>query len=155
MEKNKNIEEKVRVLVEPLLREAGFELWDVLFEKEGAMNYLRILFDKDSGINDEECVLMTAPINELMDEQDFIKHVDILDVGSPGLMRRLRRPEHFEQSVGKPIRLMKRGDGGKINVIYGRLTSYNRETGQITLKTDSETITSSIKNCIKINLDFE
>jgi ribosome maturation factor RimP len=148
-----SIEEKARILAEPLITEAGFVLWDVIFEKEGAMSYLRILFDKDGGLNDEDCALITPPINQLMDKQEFIQHVDILEIGSPGLTRRLRRPEHFEQSIGKPVRVMKRGDKGKTNVLYGELTNFD-ETGQITLKTDTETVTLGIKNCLKINLNF-
>ncbi|MDR2531766.1 MAG: ribosome assembly cofactor RimP [Oscillospiraceae bacterium] len=151
------IEEKARALAEPLLTEAGFVLWDVIFEKEGAMSYLRILFDKDGGgdgINDEECALMTAPLNALMDKQEFIQHVDILEVGSPGLTRRLRRPEHFGQSIGKALRVMKRADKGKTGVIYGTLEAYEPETNQISLKTDTELVIIGVKNCLKINLDF-
>jgi ribosome maturation factor RimP len=149
------IEEKARVLAEPLLAEAGFTLWDVIFEKEGAMSYLRILFDrKDGGITDEDAALMTPPLNALMDKQDFIQHVDILEIGSPGLTRRLRRSEHFTQNAGKPVRVMKRGEKGKTNVLYGELAEFNDETGQFALKTDSETITLNIKNCLRINLDF-
>jgi ribosome maturation factor RimP len=156
------IEEKARALAEPLLREAGFTLWDVIFEKEGAMNYLRILFDRraagadsdSNSITDEDVAAITTPLNQLMDAQDFISHVDILEAGSPGLSRRLRHPAHFEQSLGKPVRVMKRGDKGKTNVIYGELTAYDNENNQITIKTDSEVIPLSIKNCLKINIDF-
>ncbi|MCL2637164.1 MAG: ribosome assembly cofactor RimP [Oscillospiraceae bacterium] len=147
------IEEKARALAEPLLTEAGFTLWDVIFEKEGAMSYLRILFEKDD-LNDEDVAKMTTPLNALMDTQDFIEHVDILEAGSPGLTRRLRHAEHFEQSLNKPIRVMKRGDKGKTNVIYGLLTAYEAEANQITLKTDTENVVLGVKNCLRINLDF-
>jgi ribosome maturation factor RimP len=150
------VEEKARTLAEPLLTEAGFMLWDVIFEKEGAMSYLRILFDRRAGdsITDEDVAAITTPLNQLMDAQDFINHVDILEAGSPGLTRRLRHPFHFEQSLGKPVRVMKRGDKGKTNFIYGELTAYDRENNQITIKTDSELIPLGIKNCLKINLDM-
>jgi len=148
------IEEKTRALVEPLLTEAGFTLWDVIFEKEGAMSYLRILFDKEDGLNDEDVALMTTPLNELLDKQDFIQHVDILEAGSPGLTRRLRHPAHFLKSIGKQIRVMKRGEKGKTNVIYGLLEAFEAESNQISLKTDTETVIIGVKNCLKINLDF-
>ncbi|MDR2559753.1 MAG: ribosome assembly cofactor RimP [Oscillospiraceae bacterium] len=148
------IEEKTRALVEPLLTEAGFALWDVIFEKEGAMNYLRILFDKDGGLNDEDCAQMITPLNQLMDKQDFIVHIDILEAGSPGLTRRLRHPGHFTQNIGNPIRVMKRGDKGKTDVIYGTLETYDPGANQISLKTETETIVLDVKNCLRINLDF-
>ncbi|MCL2698174.1 MAG: hypothetical protein FWE74_08855 [Oscillospiraceae bacterium] len=161
---NMNIEEKARALAEPLLADAGFALWDVIFEKEGAMSYLRILFDRQvggdtsagesCGITDEDVALITTPLNQLMDKQDFIEHIDILEAGSPGLTRRLRHPGHFTQSIGKPIRVMKRGDKGKTNVVYGELVSYDPEASQISLKTNTETVILGVKNCLKINLDF-
>ena len=30
----------------PIIERYGYELWDVIFEKEGAMWYLKVLFDK-------------------------------------------------------------------------------------------------------------
>jgi len=149
-----NIEERASALAEPLILGAGFTLWDVTFEKEGAMNYLRILFDKDGGVTDEDCALLTPPLNKIMDAQDFISHVDVLEVGSPGLTRRLRKPGHFGQSIGKPLRVMKRGEKGKTDALYGILEAYDREAGQISLKTDKEVIILGIKNCLRINIDF-
>jgi len=154
MDKNQSIEEKARALSEPLLNEAGFDLWDVIFEKEGAMSYLRILFDKDGGIDDGDCERMTAPLNALMDKQDFVKHVDILEIGSPGLTRRLRRHEHFEKSTGKPVRVMKRGDKGKAEVIYGTLCAYHREGNEFSLDTGGDILRLQVKNCLKINIDL-
>jgi len=154
-----NIEKKAYALCEPLLKDVGLVLWDVIFEKEGAMSYLRILFEKDSdgeSLNDEDVAQITTPLNQLMDKQDFIAHVDILEVGSPGLTRRLRKPEHFEQSIGKPVRVMKRGEKGKTNAFYGTLASFDSEKNEISLKIkdSSETITLNVKNCLKINIDF-
>jgi ribosome maturation factor RimP len=150
------IEEKAYTLAEPLLADAGFALWDVIFEKEGAMSYLRILFDKADGesITDEDAVQITTPLNKLMDAQDFITHVDILEIGSPGLTRRLRKSVHFEQSVGKPVRVMKRGDKGKTNVFYGTLNAFDSEKGEFLLETDAETVALNVKNCLKVNIDF-
>ncbi|MCL2076917.1 MAG: ribosome assembly cofactor RimP [Oscillospiraceae bacterium] len=157
MEKNQNIETKARALSEPLISQAGFTLWDVIFEKEGAMNYLRILFHKDSeneSVTDEDCALMTTPLNELMDKQDFIKHVDILEIGSPGLTRKLRRPEHFTQNLGKPVRVVKRGEKGKTNAFCGTLCDYEPKTNEFSLQTATEKVVLNVKNCLRINLDL-
>ena len=51
----KNQAEKVEQLTEqkvlPIIEQYGYELWDVIFEKEGAMWYLKVLFDKADGGN--------------------------------------------------------------------------------------------------------
>ena len=55
MEVKKTTVEKVRELAQPIADELGFFLWDVRFEKEGATWYLRVLIDKDGGIDMDDC----------------------------------------------------------------------------------------------------
>jgi len=147
------IEDQARRIAAPFLEENNCLLWDVVFEKEGAMHYLRILFDSADGALDiTECERLTPPLNKLMDAQDFIKQVDILEIGSPGLTRRLRHKEHFERCTGKNIRIMKRADNGKTEMLTGILTDYNQESKSITLDS-SEVSEISLKKCIRITLE--
>ena len=37
-------------LAQPVLQELGLRLWDVRFEKEGSLWYLRYYLDKDGGV---------------------------------------------------------------------------------------------------------
>ncbi|MCL2035842.1 MAG: ribosome assembly cofactor RimP [Oscillospiraceae bacterium] len=146
------IEERVRNRVEPFLEENGCRLWDVIFEKEGAMHYLKILFDDADGSLDlEKCEKLTPPLNKLLDEEEFIKkgQVDIVEIGSPGLSRRLRHAEHFEFCNGKTVKVMKRTDSGKTEVITGILNGFDSENKSVTV--DGEEI--SLKKCIRINLE--
>ena len=96
MEVKKTTVEKVRELAQPIADELGFFLWDVRFEKEGATWYLRVLIDKDGGIDMDDCEAFTRPMNKVLDEADPISQSYVLECGSPGLGRELRRPEHFE-----------------------------------------------------------
>lgn len=144
------IEERARALVQPIIDEYGFRLWDVCFEKEGAMWYLRILFDKDEGITSDECEQITEPINEIIDRQDFLSYIDILDVGSPGLSAKLRHPEHFRACVGKPVRATVRGENGKEQSINGILTAYSEEENTVFI----DEAPLQINKCKKINLNL-
>ena len=54
-EKGSKIEELARAAVMPVVERYGLKLWDVCFEKEGAMWYLRVLVDKDGGLDSDEC----------------------------------------------------------------------------------------------------
>ncbi|HAB00408.1 MAG TPA: ribosome assembly cofactor RimP, partial [Ruminococcaceae bacterium] len=51
MAKGKNTVATVTELAAPVAAECGVRLWDVRFEKEGAGWYLRIVIDKDGGVN--------------------------------------------------------------------------------------------------------
>ncbi len=138
----------------PIIGQYGLKLWDVCFEKEGAMWYLRILVDKDGGIDSDECEEISAPINAAMDKQDFIKNVDILEVGSPGLTKKLRLPEHFRACMGERVRVTKRDKKGKEFSIYGTLAAYSEEQGTITLTDENGQTELSLSECVKVNSDL-
>jgi len=144
------IEDRAREIAEPFLKENDCFLWDVIFEKEGAMHYLRILFDSNNGTLDmDKCEKLTPPLNRLLDEQEFIKQVDIVEIGSPGLTRRLRHKEHFDFCKGKNIRIMKRADNGKTEMVTGILEGFDQ--GNKSVIFDGEEI--SLKKCIRITLE--
>lgn len=73
---------KVRNLIEPTLKENGFILDDVVYEKEGKMYFLRIIIDKEGIVNLEDCIFVSKLINPIIDESDPISDNYIMDVCS-------------------------------------------------------------------------
>jgi ribosome maturation factor RimP len=106
---------KARELAEPLCERLGLFLWDVRFEKEGALWYLRIFIDRDGGVDMNICEEFSREYNELLDAEDFISQNYVFEAGSPGLGRKLLRRQHFEACMGDEIRvkLFKARDGKK------------------------------------------
>ena len=88
----KNTAGVVETLVRPVVEGMGLSLWDVRFEKEGPDWYLRVLIDKPDGTMDTDtCALVSHAIDPVIDEADPIDQSYFLEVGSPGLGRRLTR----------------------------------------------------------------
>ena len=108
-------EQKVYDLIKPITDELGYYLWDVCYEKEGAMWYLRVFIDQDEGISIDDCERATAPISDILDEKDPVPQSYMLEVGSAGLERELLKEEHFEVCKGDTvtIRFFKPVDGQK------------------------------------------
>jgi len=80
-------------LHKPIADELGFFLWDVRFEKEGATWYLRVLIDKDGGIDMDDCEAFTRPMNKVLDEADPIAQSYVLEVAEvPDLAESLEDP---------------------------------------------------------------
>ena len=77
-----DITEKVRNLIESTLKENGFILDDVVYEKEGKMYFLRIIIDKEGIVNLEDCIFVSKLINPIIDESDPISDNYIMDVCS-------------------------------------------------------------------------
>ena len=69
------IADTVRTLAEPVIEglNAGIELLEVEYVKEGADWYLRIYIDKQGGVTIDDCQLVSEALNDLLDEADSIK----------------------------------------------------------------------------------
>lgn len=139
-----NIETKVQNLLEPIIKNLGYELYDVLFVKEGKDYYLRVVIDKASGIDLNDCEKVNNSISGILDEADYIKDQYFLEVSSPGVERLLRRNSHFEKQIGNKIyvKLFKAID--KKKEIVGILESYNQE--ELVIKQENKKINIEVKN---------
>lgn len=85
------ISERVADLVAPVVADLGLVLHDV--EQEGA--HLRVTVDREGGVDMEALAAATRAVSRALDEADPIPSAYTLEVSSPGLERKLRRPEHF------------------------------------------------------------
>lgn len=91
-----NIETKIQELLNDIIVNLGYDLYDVIYVKEGKDFYLKIIIDKQSGsIGIEDCEKVNNSINDILDEKDLIKEQYYLEVSSPGLERLLRKEKHF------------------------------------------------------------
>ena len=131
-------EQKVYDLIKPITDELGYYLWDVCYEKEGAMWYLRVFIDQDEGITIADCERANAPISDILDEKDPIAQSYMLEVGSAGLERELVKEEHFEVCRGDKvkIRFIRAAEGEK--EIVAQLVGADREGVTVALDSGEE-----------------
>lgn len=130
-------ESRIYALVQPIAEELGLIIWDVRFEKEGALWYLRVLLDHaERPVNITDCENVTRPLNKLLDELDPIPQSYTLEVGSAGLERELLRETHFDACEGSAVRvrLIRPLEDGT-RELTGILQSCDRE--QIILQTEA------------------
>lgn len=149
-----NSAERVYELIKDAVAAEGVGLWDVRFLKEGASWYLRVFIDKPEGISIDDCTNVSHAIDPIIDEADPIDVSYYLEVCSPGIERELTRRRHYEESVGKPVRLKlyKAYDGKK--ELTGTLENVGEDS--VTLNTGTDVLTVEFKKISKANLcDFE
>lgn len=100
------ITDLIEEMVTPILEEAGLELVEIEYKKEGANWVLRVFMDRpDAGVDLEDCARVSERLSALLDERDPIPTAYLLEVSSAGAERPLRRPRDFERSVGKRVHL--------------------------------------------------
>lgn len=121
------IEKNVEELINPIVTDLGYKLYDVIYEKEAKDYYLRIFIDSDNGISLEDCEKVNNAITGVLDEKDYIKEQYFLEVSSPGIERVLRKDWQLKENLGQEIeiKLFKPCNGAKL--ITGILNEFNEE----------------------------
>ena len=150
--KGGNVASVVTALAAPIAAQLGLELWDVRFLKEGASYVLRIIIDKEGGINISDCEAFSNAIDAPLDAADPIEQSYHLEVSSPGLERELTKPAHFERFLGAPVmvRLIRPVDG--VRDFKGTLTSFADNVVTVTPE-DGEAFSFQKKDASFIKLD--
>lgn len=77
-----NIEKVIRDLIEDEITKCGYILDEVQYVKEGGVQFLRIIIDKEGYINVDDCLAVVHAINPILDKEDPISEQYMLDVCS-------------------------------------------------------------------------
>lgn len=139
-----NIETKVENLLKENIENLGYDLYDVLYEKEGKDYYLRIIIDKPNGIDINDCEKVNNEINPILDEADLIKDQYFLEVSSPGIERTLRKEKHYISQIGNEILIKLFKPINKQKEIIGVLEEFDGKV--VTIQTNESTIKIDIKD---------
>ena len=128
MSKKEDIEKRTEELLAPILDDAGFDLWDVGYVREGQEMYLRVFIDKPGGIMIDDCVDVSRKLSDKLDEEDLIEDAYTLEVSSPGLGRKLVKDREFTRSIGRDvdIKFYRPVDGSKET--SGKLVAFDKES---------------------------
>ena len=130
---------KVKEVVEPIITDLGYKVYDVIYEKEGSENYLRIFINKDEGISINDCEIVNNAITDILDEKDLIKNQYMLEVSSSGLERRLRSDEQLQQAIDKKVEIHTYKSVTEVKsekVVIGTLVEFDEKT--IKVKTEND-----------------
>lgn len=95
--------ERLWALLGPYLAAEGLELYDVELLGGGRGRVLRVTLDAAEGIDVERIAETSRAISRILDEEDVVPGSYTLEVTSPGLERRLRRPAHFRGARGREV----------------------------------------------------
>lgn len=116
----------------PLCDTLGVRLYDV----ELASGTLNVTVEADGGLDLEALAEVARQVSAFLDDHDELAPAGRyeLEVGTPGLERRLRTPEHLAAAVGERINLRLRPGVEGPRRYEGRLSSF--EDGRLLLDLD-------------------
>jgi len=120
--------EIITTLLTPTVEAQGVSLYDIEFIKEGKDRILRLYIDKDPGVDLEDCERVSRAAEAVLDAHDPIETAYYLEVSSPGVERKLSKPQHFARYTGHKIALRLYGPVDGRRKFTGILSSYEDST---------------------------
>lgn len=127
------VAERVRSVLAPLVTRHGFDLEDVTVTPAGRRKLLRVVVDRDGGVDLDAVAELGRAASRLLDETDPLGGQPyVLEVTSPGVDRPLREPRHWRRAVGRLV-VVETEEGGELS---GRLLAADEES--VTVETAGE-----------------
>ena len=155
--------ERIRDAAERVASTEGVEVWDVEW-KIGKDRILRVYIDKPEGVSHADCQAVSEQLSVILDVEDLVPGQRYtLEISSPGMDRKLFKPEHFQRFVGRMAKIwlhqpVEPGEGVKpLSYVEGRLTSFTdgRVSIELAKTTGKGTIEVPFENIRKANLIVE
>ena len=95
------LEDSIKMTVEG----CGVSLYDIAQLKEHSENIYRVYITSQDGITLEKCTEVSRMISPILDIDEPMHGNYRLEVSSPGIERRLKKPAHFIGSIGANVRI--------------------------------------------------
>jgi len=97
--------DKIQEIIKPILQEEQVELVEMIYRKEAGRQVLRLLVDKDGGIQMADCVRLNEKIGQALDEADIMQESYAIEVDSPGIDRPFKTKRDYERAIGRLVRV--------------------------------------------------
>lgn len=99
------IKDKLKQLLEPVIEDAGYQLWGIEYLAQGKHSLLRIYIDNPEGIGIDDCERVSKQVSSLLDVEDPISGNYNLEVSSPGISRPLFFTWQYKKYIGSDVQL--------------------------------------------------
>ncbi len=149
----KEITDRVRVIVDPILSDEGMELVDIEYRRESRGWVLRLYLDKEGGVSLDDCTRVSQEFGRILDVEDFIETPYTLEVSSPGLARRLRTEKDFMKYRGRLIKVKTVDPVENRRQFRGRLVAISAD--KVEIESDGGVFQIPLSNVAKANLEIE
>ncbi len=122
-----NVEKIILELLKSEVEKLNCTIFDVVYEKIGNDNFLRILLDSEEPIDLDKCVSVTEVVSPILDEENPIEEVYYLDVSSKGAEPELKTKEHILNAIGQYVYVKTYAQINGIKEFVGDLVSFEND----------------------------
>ena len=150
---------QIKNLIQPILGQEQVELVDLTYRWESGLhsgagrNVLRLLIDKQGGVNLDDCARINKTLSNIIDSADLISGSFVLEVSSPGIDRPLSTKWDFQKHAGKDVKFIVKNDLGTTDTIIGNVKNVSDDRLTIGIKGGEREIL--FVNIIKAKLEIK
>src|ERR1700681_4163225 len=99
---------KIEEIAERVAGSEGIEIVEVELKGGGRNQLLRISIDKPEGVTHADCELVSHQVGTILDVEDVVPGHYTLEVSSPGVERKLLKPNDYIRFQGKKAKIVLR-----------------------------------------------
>jgi ribosome maturation factor RimP len=146
---------RIEEIAQRVTESEGMELVEVEVKGGGNQRLVRISIDKPQGVTHADCELVSEQVGTILDVEDVMPGGRYtLEVSSPGVERKLLKPQDYERFRGKKVKITLRDPIDGRRHWEGTLAGF--EGGTVALETGPyQTIRFPFEQVQKANLKFE
>jgi ribosome maturation factor RimP len=103
----------VRALLDPIVAAHGVDLETVTVSRAGARSVVRVVIDRDGGLDLDAVAEVSQSINAALDaDEDMIRGgAFVLEVTTPGVDRPLTETRHWRRAAGRLVKITRKSGG--------------------------------------------
>lgn len=133
---SESVWQRLVVEITRIVEGEGAEVWDIEYTPERGSMVLRIFIDKPDMVTVDDCANVSNLVSMMLDVEDLISGKYTLEVSSPGINRKLIKPEHFQRYLGRKIKVKLNPNKAGRKKFQGLLERY--EDGTVVITDDDE-----------------
>src|ERR1700726_541101 len=99
---------KIEAIAERVAQSEGIEIVEVELKGGGRNRFLRISIDKPDGVTHADCETISHQVGTILDVEEVVPGSYTLEVSSPGVERKLLKPNDYIRFQGKKAKIVLR-----------------------------------------------
>lgn len=137
-------------ILDPIAERNGFEL--VAVEQAGGHKapVIRVLLDREGGINLDALCEANSWVDEAIEDSGLMRGTYTLEVSSPGIDRPLRKRSDFERFAGETVTVKAKPSSGKRSAWTGTLLGMKDDL--VALEVNGENVDIPLESVLKARL---
>ncbi|MCW2602108.1 MAG: hypothetical protein JWN61_243 [Pseudonocardiales bacterium] len=147
-------QQQVRDILDPAVSALGYDLEDLQISQAGRRSVIRVIVDRDGGIDLDAVAEASRAISNALDEAELSGATPdtgpyVLEVSSPGVDRPLTEPRHWRRNIGRIVAATASGAA-----ISGRVTAVDDDGVSMDVRGRARTVPFPALGPGKVQVEF-